>query len=1644
MSEVAVNQSLSEEIGRNGFEKQTEPVLDAFQESLAHSNLDQENTATVLNEEPISQPIVKITPLKTEEVAPADESEFGVKVNELDKLTTDTEEALNLSAETSSPKTEGNPSSQEPRKTIEEMVEKSRPELEDPHPGTSQPEEPQEQIKTIGEAVTPPETKYSIDPNTEYQKALQEISQKIGRDEEVNPEIEYQRALEEIHEENGQASSAFDSLKSKYGAENQPSTWEKTEKEWSVADRVRHKFLEVEARRQGVSDTEMFNQVVEYFETEFSDNDHVTNKYKSGLSDDVKQRIVEGWKKKGWEAYYSDNRDGTMTFARYRDKPYRVDRDNVKVLRAFLDTGQNPIPVIQALRNAGVRINQGILNSHYLVSNYGSDTQNLIKLLWSPNLKSSMTFIEKMGQVPHSEWSLHSYGSNTQLERIREMAESGTLPEYSDDFYKNVAVLAGSMNRKADMFQLPKFKELLYDPEKVEFLSSAILSGNFPIDKDFDVFDSLDKLQQDGLMKPLMQIMSAKGPVGKVFGGYEEYYPERVMVSQEDINTSLKEFLGEESTRNFIDNKEMQEFCQVASKIAGKEMSIKGLEESFDKRKEIVAAYNLILKGREGEAKEAYYSSDSPFSRSETLVRSDEISNTLFSSDFQDFLKKLQSNGEFQVQPKDFFSQLYGPEIDMVYRAISRPTIIALYRINDVVEMVGDSSMQEVISGFRDGYATDSHNKSDELWRKYSEFAKYTSTLQLLKECGVVIDKENLQRTDWIAQISAMPLLEGNSGEGIPAEFKRQWVDAALKLPYDLQNSLLGSIRDENYKTVYSQESLAKVVSLAQLVSTSEFFPNTYRANDAGIGKIYGILGRYEGDISDLFQDGKPTKFFANLLIQENDPESLLLVATDEVIAQFDEKAQASLRLWKEMPFQLRVLSITNKPSFPEWSEQDLHNFSTLNSIFSYAQINNLGKGIVDALSFTNHPEMYFSDGRPTREFVNMLIQKKYFGNLAPFLKEEVLNQYSEGERKVLAAWDSLPMNLRGYVINREPSFPVIPPDNIEKYEAIVQLSEFTKHAVLQPSILDADTNILKIIPERCAWMGEPENTQIIQYVFENALIFLQDEGGLDFINKVVQIAAQDSLAIFKEYRDYIGRNPDGPKGFEDIIDYAYKFNNPQAAKDPSLRRGYKMFGDYLTLDSYLSVKGIMNGSVSDEVLSGMGITLKGEEGLAQLETKMQGFILGLAKGNSDLSLLEHKIFSDFLKSYVRYDVSAWGNHSSDNFSRVVQTLQRIRKSTPELLDSDMPSSGIQEIAKIERAKTNESTFTDSFISRYSTFTDNIQQALDAINQPRSFSGIARNIKAKIDEQVLELEGDLEKNIDKPQAHLHIQKRIDKLKTVNPSDVKSFQANFSALAQEKVFNNLLMQAVFAYTLQKFPEQRERMAQVLVKETPDVDSISAILDFTEHMTTKEAWKTYFTDKNAKRGFQNILDTKEINDGLSRLTEDKNSSRSVTPVEFVPTRGILMEFSGYIADACWASRYDNSAEQFPNITTIVMQDLSKDVPKLLGSCLLIETTSNGGEPLLIIRGLNPLESYINHVDIPDFYGKFTDYVKRLAELKGGKAAIVIDDHSGGASTNRPLLFNFLSNQKNNLSRINVPSENTTFNGYNISNSTYLLPT
>lgn len=167
-----------------------------------------------------------------------------------------------------------------------------------------------------------------------------------------------------------------------------------------------------------------------------------------------------------------------------------------------------------------------------------------------------------------------------------------------------------------------------------------------------------------------------------------------------------------------------------------------------------------------------------------------------------------------------------------------------------------------------------------------------------------------------------------------------------------------------------------------------------------------------------------------------------------------------------------------------------------------------------------------------------------------------------------------------------------------------------------------------------------------------------------------------------------------------------------------------------------------------------------------------------------------------------------------------------------------------------------------------------------------------------------------------------------------------------------------------------------------------------------------------------------------------------SKDASTFEIVRTRGLGLELSGHMGDACWASRYELISKEFPHISALnfVLEPGTKN-ERTAGACLLMETSVNG-KPVFIIRGLNPIENVINKHDPGAFTREVVKYLESTVGQKG-QIAIVIDDHAGGSSTNRPILFSYLTKLKNGLRRVPLPKNNNLrFNDYDITNDTYFV--
>lgn len=532
-----------------------------------------------------------------------------------------------------------------------------------------------------------------------------------------------------------------------------------------------------------------------------------------------------------------------------------------------------------------------------------------------------------------------------------------------------------------------------------------------------------------------------------------------------------------------------------------------------------------------------------------------------------------------------------------------------------------------------------------------------------------------------------------------------------------------------------------------------------------------------------------------------------------------------------------------------------------------------------------------------------------------------------------------------------------------------------------------------------------------------------------------VQQAAQELIYSAIYYKPLKGlRSEDKPPLFSDIVEVQQAFN----VKDRPLDFTYNLFGNFSNRELYFIAKEVYENGTLD-----LGITKDKEAGLEQLREKIFEFKQDILKPDFDAKVLQESDFHKGLyKALTRFAQSEWGSHDDEDFGEMVDAFIKVQNEGEIApLPEDYQSSGEVRINKVNKEAQDNFQYSEQFLNRYDTLKSSLEDAMSLFGEKKPLSHMSSQIEAKRNGVIADLEVRLEA-LENPKAQENLKKRIENLKSLDLRSVKSFQDNFATLSQFKEFHKELRQSVFYYALAKRENAREIADSLVSKERPSLDDVSAMINLVSHIVNQETWRKYFTSKKSVNAFGEITSVKALQEEFARAQNQE--STGTTSLEFVPTRGLLMEFSGHIADACWASKYENIAKKFPNFSTIVMvQNRGTKHERLAGASMVLETKSEDSEDLLIIRGLNPIENLINALQVKDFYEKFTDYVKGIAEKSGKKVGIVIDDHAGGSATNRPALYDFLEAKKEELENIKLASaDDTTFNGYDIAGSVYLV--
>ncbi len=374
-------------------------------------------------------------------------------------------------------------------------------------------------------------------------------------------------------------------------------------------------------------------------------------------------------------------------------------------------------------------------------------------------------------------------------------------------------------------------------------------------------------------------------------------------------------------------------------------------------------------------------------------------------------------------------------------------------------------------------------------------------------------------------------------------------------------------------------------------------------------------------------------------------------------------------------------------------------------------------------------------------------------------------------------------------------------------------------------------------------------------------------------------------------------------------FEYLIKVNNAYTPPlDAALAKTSEVFGDFATIENYRLIQELVSGNIPSEAKE-LGIQASGEKGIAQLARQLESFQLEMLKDdfNPDVLLTSPALLS-FFKQCVSFDGSQWGNHEENNLMETIKTFIRLQKSNKLVPLQSAYLSEKTNIARVDEDAQKNFKYSESFLNRYGLLLNAVQLAEQAVlhKDSKLFSKLTAAIDVKLQSLIDGLAAKSAAMLN-PKAKEAIVKKIANLKSLNLRSIKSFQKNFATLSDFKELHADLRQVLFSYALRKNPNWQKEQFGGYDSQQPTVDQITKVLDFIDHIVNQETFNQYFTDQHAAKKFRELINIRAIEEELSRA--QNQAVTKTIPFEFIPTRGLLTEFSGYIADACWASVYES---------------------------------------------------------------------------------------------------------------------------------------
>ncbi len=485
-----------------------------------------------------------------------------------------------------------------------------------------------------------------------------------------------------------------------------------------------------------------------------------------------------------------------------------------------------------------------------------------------------------------------------------------------------------------------------------------------------------------------------------------------------------------------------------------------------------------------------------------------------------------------------------------------------------------------------------------------------------------------------------------------------------------------------------------------------------------------------------------------------------------------------------------------------------------------------------------------------------------------------------------------------------------------------------------------------------------------------------------------------------------------------------------------------------VTKEGFGLVRDLKQGVLSNEAIE-FGINKTGPRGLDQLKAAFRDIIYEVQKVNLSEEIIAKASANTIYRSALggQYRVGLSGSDRSGSIDEIIETYlnngPEAKPVRPEF------KSVIYNIAKNKSSK-GEIVLTQDVSERLEAIITDVNFILASDDREIIFEEIADIL----DDQRIELSQEIElidsgadekyNKLNNDKARLFYRRNaserlagvLESIELIEAGEA-NFENLFSRLHTLNDYNVPLRRLAMADVLDGMSNEAKTELTSIDIVTAGVSEIRSVRDFME--TLRQAY--VFDDRKTDRDYNALTSSGAFNNMIDRYNSDTIRSDSMQ-VEFIPTRGIGLELSGHVADACWNVLAGSICKKHPNITAVIFKRMS-DSPsaqRLIGSALLIETRDTDGNNVLVMRGINPIENQINKMDAESFLAAAEDYCRNAAKAIGYTPAIVSGQRSGGAATNRPALFNIMVDRYD--TNINIEDPAATFNQYKIKGITKSL--